>query len=314
MNLSVVIPIYNAEKFLKRCLDSIINQTFSNFEVILINDGSSDTSGEICRGYVKKDNRFQYYEIENAGVSNARNVGISYCANEYLTFIDADDYLDATHFQLMLEAIASCDMVVSGYKVIEGNQVKKMEFGQDTTLGRKELIHLILTDLSVFSVPWNKIFRREIISRQNTLFDVNISYGEDLVFNIEYALHCDSAVIKSIDTYNYVHHSESASGNLIEKGKLLNRMTDIDAMIKTIRLLEIDYSADISYLNRRIAREGNQYIYLAKKLGISKIEIEKFKKKIKPYTYEAVFKGKKNYKWFKLIGRISLYRLRALLF
>ena len=92
--ISVIVPIYNVEKYLRQCLDSIQNQTYQNFECLLINDGSPDNSADICREYVEKDSRFKYFEKENGGLSDARNYGIRQSKGSYLTFVDSDDWLE----------------------------------------------------------------------------------------------------------------------------------------------------------------------------------------------------------------------------
>ena len=95
--ISIIVPIYNTEKYLHECLDSIINQTYANFEVLLVNDGSTDSSGIICQEYVKNDSRFRYFEKENGGVSSARNLGLERSEGVYITFIDSDDWVESNH-------------------------------------------------------------------------------------------------------------------------------------------------------------------------------------------------------------------------
>ena len=101
--ISIIVPIYNVENYLRQCLDSIMNQTYRNFECLLINDGSSDNSEDICREYVSKDSRFRYFEKENGGVSSARNLGIECSGGAYITFIDADDWVDSDYFRSSLQ-------------------------------------------------------------------------------------------------------------------------------------------------------------------------------------------------------------------
>ena len=103
--ISVIVPVYNVEEYLKQCLDSILEQTFSNYEVILVNDGSTDSSGLICQEYAEKDARIRYFEKENGGLSDARNYGIEQAQGEYLTFVDSDDFLDASHLTILYNAL-----------------------------------------------------------------------------------------------------------------------------------------------------------------------------------------------------------------
>ena len=99
--ISIIVPIYNVENYLRQCLDSIMGQTYKNFECLLINDGSPDHSADICREYVSKDSRFRYFEKENGGVSSARNLGIEYSKGEYITFIDSDDWVDSDYLEAL---------------------------------------------------------------------------------------------------------------------------------------------------------------------------------------------------------------------
>ena len=116
--ISIIVPIYNVENYLRQCLDSIQNQTYQNFECLLINDGSPDNSADICREYLEKDSRFKYFEKENGGVSSARNLGIECSGGTYITFIDADDWVDSDYLEVLYNALIdeNADISVSTYK------------------------------------------------------------------------------------------------------------------------------------------------------------------------------------------------------
>ena len=116
--ISVIVPIYNVENYLRMCLDSIQNQTYKNFECLLINDGSPDNSAEICREYVAKDSRFRYFEKENGGVSSARNLGIECSEGVYITFVDSDDWVEPDYLEVLYSIIVQekADISVSTYK------------------------------------------------------------------------------------------------------------------------------------------------------------------------------------------------------
>ena len=101
--ISIIVPIYNVEKYLRQCLDSILNQTYQNFECLLINDGSPDNSADICREYVEKDSRFKYFEKENGGLSDARNYGIRQSKGSYITFVDSDDWLEENAVEILMK-------------------------------------------------------------------------------------------------------------------------------------------------------------------------------------------------------------------
>ena len=111
--ISIIVPVYNVEEYLKQCLDSILEQTFSDYEVILVNDGSTDNSGLICQEYAEKDSRIRYFEKENGGLSDARNYGIEQAQGEYLTFVDSDDFLDKMHLNVLYTALVSNNVDIS---------------------------------------------------------------------------------------------------------------------------------------------------------------------------------------------------------
>ena len=126
--ISIVIPVYNAEKYLEQCLNSIQNQTYKNFEVILVNDGSMDHSESICMDFVKVDTRFKYFTKVNGGASSARNFGLDYVLGDFITFIDADDWVDENHLEVLLNNIKenNSDMAVSSIKKFDN--VRNFEF------------------------------------------------------------------------------------------------------------------------------------------------------------------------------------------
>ena len=116
--ISIKVPIYNVENYLRQCLDSIVSQTYQNFECLLINDGSSDNSADICREYIEKDSRFRYFEKENVGVSSARNLGIERSKGQYITFIDSDDWVDSEYLEVLYRALIEekADIAITTYK------------------------------------------------------------------------------------------------------------------------------------------------------------------------------------------------------
>ena len=129
--ISVIVPVYNVEKYLRRCIDSILSQTFSDFELLLIDDGSKDKSGDICDEYVAKDVRIKVFHKANAGVSSARNLGLDKAKGEFIFFVDSDDFLDKTHLENYSKDIDNFDLIFQGYKLVEettGKVIEKKNF------------------------------------------------------------------------------------------------------------------------------------------------------------------------------------------
>lgn len=173
--VSVIVPIYNAEKYLKRCLDSIINQTYSNLDIILIDDGSTDSSLEICREYVWNDSRIQLYCQENRGPSAARNTGLDHMRGEYIVFVDSDDFISLTFVEVLLKQVqvhhvplVICDYVISD----EAVKPEKTGIFDDTSLigsrcsliNRKKIYDNMykIHECIRFCVPWGKLFHKKI--------------------------------------------------------------------------------------------------------------------------------------------------------
>lgn len=212
MKYSIIIPVYNVEKTLDKCLQSVQNQTFKDFEVIMINDGSSDLSGEICARFAKSDRRFKYIEQSNQGVSAARNKGIRKAQGEYIAFLDSDDeytefYLEA--FEKLMEQVPDCNNYWCGFKVykeIDPNNGIIQVFSREEEISissRKDI--MTLHERWMDSTLWNKVFRRSIIIENQILMDIKISLGEDLLFNYNY-LSVSGEQIAIINRPNYCYY------------------------------------------------------------------------------------------------------------
>lgn len=196
--LSVVIPIYRVEKYLRQCLDSIVNQTFRDMEIILVDDGSPDHCGEICDEYAKKDGRIVVIHKQNEGLSAARNEGITRSAGEWVTFIDSDDWCDLDFYEQMFEALGTqqADIFCSGgcYWEYVGETEKSQTFVEPFLFSDKEHIESLrakvicaacsdIGNKSTISAVWNKLYRREFLKQNNLVFDVSSKAWEDIWFN-----------------------------------------------------------------------------------------------------------------------------------
>ena len=220
--ISIVIPVYNAEKYLEQCLNSIKNQTYKNFEVILVNDGSIDHSESICMDFVKVDTRFKYFTKVNGGASSARNFGLDNVTGDYITFIDADDWVDENHLEVLINNIKdnNSDMAVSSIKKFDmsNNFHFRMYSNQEkyllnyNKLNREEFLvifpKLILANNS-YKIAVSKLFKKELVS--DIRFDESIIYGEDLEFFFKLYLNINSISYADEVTYIYRLHDESSS-------------------------------------------------------------------------------------------------------
>lgn len=214
--ISIIIPIYNNEEYLSACIDSVLAQTYKNLEIILINDGSTDSSGVICDEYALKDKRIIVKHQNNLGVSTARNVGISMSTGQYITFCDSDDYIAVDMYETLVNNIEFNEVDISACKVIKvyqnaENMPKKGKEYLEVVEIKKALFNVFYTDFS--SYMCNKLFRREIFFRNEKLleFDDNISIGEDTVFITEIFTNAKKIHFTDKALYYYRKHENSTT-------------------------------------------------------------------------------------------------------
>lgn len=215
--LSIIVPVYNSDRTLDRCIESIISQSYCNFELILINDGSSDGSSVILSDFDKKDERIVVVNQQNMGVSAARNNGIKVARGELVVFIDSDDTIEPGYLQALAEDCHSnnADVIFTGYNLVTKNGLNKINnpgIGQINYIKSFELDIENLINNKLFLSSWSKAYCLKIIKDNELYFDVNLKNGEDLVFNMDYFLHVNK--YSSIDDcyYNYfLDNNESLS-------------------------------------------------------------------------------------------------------
>lgn len=203
MLFSIIIPVYNAESTLRRCLDSIVNRSFSDYELLLINDGSTDGSDAICREYAYKYKQIRYFSKENGGVSSARNIGLEQSHGEYILFVDSDDYVSENYFAAVSKAMYNTpDLLMFGCRNFGVNTSERDTgtFYENTEIGTAERISSAMRQY-LFSSLWNKAFKRQLIEQNNLRFENDLSIGEDQTFIFTYAMHIKS--IASIEDHLY---------------------------------------------------------------------------------------------------------------
>lgn len=194
--ISVIVPVYNKEKCLRRCLDSLLAQTFSGFELLLVDDGSTDSSGDVCDEYAIRDERIRVVHEENGGVSRARNAGIENAQGECLMFVDADDCVEAGYLESLLPRQDE-DFVM------DSSDDRSPAF-EDGVHDGKEMVETALSGWQILC-PWGKLFKADVLKKHRLRFDEAISLGEDTLFNLEYLLHASSLRTSSSREYHYAH-------------------------------------------------------------------------------------------------------------
>ena len=221
--VSIIVPVYNGENVLKRCVDSLLKQDADDFEVILVNDGSRDGSQAIAEAYAEKDPRVRAVYKENGGVSSARNRGLEEATGEYIRFVDVDDWLPMESTKLLVREMESsgADLAIGDfYRVVDENVSQKGSIDKPGVMDRRQYADQMMrtpADL-YYGVLWNKIYRKEIIDRYEVRMDEHISYSEDMIFNLEYLIHAETISVLKAPVYYYVR----TKGSLVEQNMNLN--------------------------------------------------------------------------------------------
>lgn len=199
--ISIIIPVYNAESTLCRCVNSILNQTFSDWELLLIDDGSTDQSGDICDKYATKDRRIKVFHKENGGVSSARNYGLDKVSGEWINFVDADDWIDSNCLENCINGIREeTDLVMFSCEWAADCRLPDMICKMQANF--QEILPLFI-DKITFVTPWCKLFRRSIIENKHLRFDLSLSSGEDTLFSMEYLKNVKNMNLLSLEAYHY---------------------------------------------------------------------------------------------------------------
>ncbi|MBI9014106.1 MAG: glycosyltransferase [Clostridiales bacterium] len=222
--VSIIVPIYNCEKYLERCIVSILNQTYSDLELILVNDGSTDGSLDVCKKFIAADNRIKLINKINTGVSDSRNKGLQMAKGKLIGFVDADDWVDNSTFDKAIEAliINDADYVIFDYWEVTKSNERTLKTSSNI-IGEKNIteeeidniINNIIggkdnfnTDI-VLGTIWRGVFKKEIINRNGISFDTSLTLGEDLLFLIKYLKSCGSVFYLDIPLYYYNYNPNS---------------------------------------------------------------------------------------------------------
>lgn len=230
MKISIIVPVYNVEQYLDECINSVLYQSFGDYELILINDGSTDRSGEICDYYAKKDARVKVFHTANAGVSAARNLGLLYATGEWIIFLDSDDKIGVDYFKFLEDSdFLNADWIFTNVtKFNENTQESLVDF--PFAVLEKPIFLEKYKLFPTFSAPWAKFFKREIIINMGLKFDTDLHLGEDAVFNLEYLYHVKIVKLTNFGIYWYRDIPNSLGKkklNLIEDADIYNRLKQL---------------------------------------------------------------------------------------
>lgn len=290
MKVSVIIPVYNVEKYLRRCLDSVVNQTYKNLEIILVNDGSPDDSKEICEEYAAKHDNIQLISQENQGNSGARNTALKYITGEYVMFVDSDDWIE-------LDAIEYCveSMKENNVDIVVTQMVRKKSYipAKENT----NILEKILTQeqyaKQFFKIGsnkieyyiWSKLYKREVVN--NITFPTGLSIGEDALMTFRYIINSRKIFYSTKVTYNYFYNDDSLTSKFSGKDFNLEKIWDL--VIEDA----VNYGNEEYIYYAKINRYRIDFNLLCRiALSENKEDTDKYKEKIK----ELLLKVKENKK------------------
>ena len=306
MKISIIVPVYNVEKYLPKCLDSLINQTYKNIEINLIDNNSTDDSLKICQEYAEKDQRIKIYHQPLQGAANARNLGLEKATGELIGFVDSDDYADLNMYQLLIEQLIrlNSDIVVcNAYTLTEDSKFLRTNFNPNKIgieLSGDDILNYIYSSSGVI---WNTLMKREVIG--DLKFHKHIHYGEDLLFLLEVLGKAKSASILDKPLYYYY---------VTREGNLLSSKIDKRSLqFLEINLISIDYLRKRNLISLSIDRTIKSSTEVIRKMSADddKQLVRKHKDVIKILFKQFSFREFMN---FIIYGEVSKIRKLILLF
>lgn len=244
--ISVIIPAYNSKKTIERCLNSILSQSYTNFEILVINDGSTDTTSKVLEKYQNVKN-IKIFNQSNQGVSRSRNLGISNAEGDYIAFVDADDYVEKEYLQDLLNGMKEdVDLSIVGLKHIypQDPDKRREETYYDGKFSSTEVLNFLFFNNGPQGYLWNKLWRKEIISNNHLALDPEINILEDAQFTVKYLLHARKVNIQNKRDYCYVHEGDTLTSGMSFTKQNTKYISTYETMIKsmkdTIKVVDIN--------------------------------------------------------------------------
>lgn len=229
--VTVIVPAYNVEKYIGKCIDSLLEQRYKNYEMIIINDGSCDNTGEICEEYARREKRITVIHTENRGVSEARNLGLKKANGEYIVFVDSDDFVSENYLELLVEGIVKNDVdlcCVDYYEVYSNKTICHADEDDEKNMVMSETdaINLLHKKEYFRGYLWDKIFIKKIIDENQIIFDKQVKIWEDMLFCLKYMINCRKVLYIRKPVYYYIIRANSAMND----SRIWNEGTHIYAL------------------------------------------------------------------------------------
>lgn len=301
--ISVIIPVYNGEKYIARCIDSLLSQDYDNLEVIIVNDGSNDRTADIINKY--NDNRIILVNSSNKGVASARNTGLYNASGKFVIFADSDDWYNKNTISKMMEIQMSInsDLVIFEYSRNLTVDIEYCKSYKVVELSQEEALNKVISPDGFYGSVWGKLFRLDLIKQINLHFNNELHVGEDLLFVVEYILESKKVYYSNLKVYNYFANSESILHTLTDE--TFYKRLDILKTYEYILSLNINNTEIINKIISIYTRELCDWHYQAEKLG--KIDIAKeISHKIRPYL--SVFLKNKTFSLKTKLAALLKYK------
>lgn len=306
--LSVIVPIYNVEQYLEQCIQSIVNQTYTELEIILVDDGSPDNCPLMCDLWAEKDKRIKVVHKINGGLSDARNAGMEFATGEYVAFLDSDDWIDESYYEILITEMLRnhCDIASGSYKIISSrasDEVLNID-SQVKIIGSYEAMEKLIDDSVINHVVWNKIYKRNLI--KDIPFEKG-KYHEDVFWSYQVIGKAEKIVVVDYKGYYYYQRPDSIMGT----GFSLKRLDVVEAKINRLKYLEENYP-DL-YVKGKVALNftcmhlGQQSLRASDK-KIANATIEKLREVTKKYplSFSEVKDKKLSNKVWLLLSKRAL--------
>ena len=286
--ISVIVPIYNVEKYLSQCIDSIINQTYKNLEIILVNDGSPDKCGAICDEYSNKDERIKVIHKKNGGLSDARNAGLDIATGDFISFVDSDDWIDIDTYEIMMNNIIkyNADIAVSNINYVY-DEKSKPKYNEENIhiFNREEAMNELIHDGLVQAVVWNKIYKKELL--YNMKFKVG-KLNEDEFFTYKICARAEKIVYIPNTLYQYRQRENS-----IMSTYSLKRLDSVEALYERLNFIKNEFPTlynDEKYILCNSCIYNYQMIlknYEIDKENLGRNKLKQYRKSIK-FTFNDI--------------------------
>ena len=298
-SVSVIVPIYKTEKYLRKCIDSIVNQTYRELEIILVDDGSPDTSGQICDEYASCDPRIKVVHKKNGGLSDARNAGLNICSGTYVMFCDSDDWIEPDTINIAVDEMkkSNAELVVWGYSADFVDTEERLEncsiclANEKIYVGNAEGLKSNNV-MGLLGYAWNKLYRKSLLYKHSIMFEKGVSLVEDILFNAQVIKYCNLISIIDYAGTHYVQRKQVTLGNSIyndymelifraieaKKSILLhfNSNTQISKTIISKNII-ISLKAGILYITKK-----NELSYKSKNIRLKRMLEDKYVKLLLP--------------------------------